>query len=136
MSKRTQYRITEVKEAKQVATDFLKSVDLDKAVDFGLPEIDDRYHIWRVPILSKNKENIGEIVIDAITTLINDKKSTNKEVLESRLLGRKAVNGHRNGSKENGDCPKISNLRNTIRFGDSEQLLTDTPNESVDLVFT
>lgn len=136
MSKKTLYKITEVKEAKQVATDFLKSVDLDKAVDFGLPEIDDRYHIWRVPILSKNKENIGEIVIDAITTLVNDKKSTNKEVLESRLLGRKAVNGHRTGSKENGDCPKISKLRNTIGFGDSEQLLTDTPNESVDLVFT
>src|SRR5215211_7713111 len=128
MSKKTQYRITEVKEAKQVATDFLKSVD------FGLPEIDDRYHIWRVPILSKNKENIGEVVIDAITTLINDKKSTNKEVLESRLPGRKIVNGHGNSSKDNGDCPKISNLRNTIRFGDSEQLLTDTPNESVDLV--
>lgn len=75
MSKKTRYKITEVKEAKQVATDFLKSVDLDKAVDFGLPEIDDRYHIWRVPILSKNKENIGEVVIDAITTLINDKKA-------------------------------------------------------------
>lgn len=136
MSKKTRYKITEVKDAKQVAKDFLKSIDLDKAVDFGLPEIDDRYHIWRVPILSKNKEKIGEIVIDAITTLINDKKSTSKEVLESRLLGRKAINGHRINSKENGDCPKISNLRNTIGFGDSEQLLTDMPNESVDLVFT
>jgi DNA modification methylase len=136
MSKKTRYKITEVKDAKQVATDFLKSIDLEKAVDFGLPEIDDRYHIWRVPILSKNKEKIGEIVIDAITTLINDKKSTSKEVLESRLLGRKAVNGHHVKSKEKGDCPKISNLRNTIGFGDSEQLLTDLPSESVDLVFT
>lgn len=138
MSKKTLYKITEVKEAKQVARDFLKSVELDKAVDFGLPEIDDRYHIWRVPILSKNKENIGEIVIDAITTLINDKKSTTKEVLESRLLGRKIINGHTNESTDrgNGDFPKISNLRNTIGFGDSEQLLTDTPNESLDLVFT
>lgn len=56
MIKKTRYKITEVKEAKQVATDYLKSIHLDKAVDFGLPEIDDRYHIWRVPILSKNKE--------------------------------------------------------------------------------
>ena len=55
MSKKTQYKITEVKDAKQVAADFLKSIDLDKAVDFGLPEIDDRYHIWRVPVLSKKQ---------------------------------------------------------------------------------
>lgn len=144
MSKRKLYRITEVKDAKAVSKEYLKTVALDKAIDFGLPEIDDRYHIWRVPLLSKTKENIGEIVIDAVTSLINQKKSTNIEVLESRLLGRKPVNGH-NGNghvngyangKENGDIPKISNLRNTVGFGDSEQLLADTPNESVDLVFT
>jgi DNA modification methylase len=144
MSKKKIYRITEVKEAKQVSKDYLKTIALEKAIDFGLPEIDDRYHIWRVPLLSKSKENIGEIVIDAVTSLINEKKSTNKTVLESRLLGRKHLNGS-NGNrqihghsqeKENGDAPKISNLRNTVGFGDSEQLLADTPNESVDLVFT
>lgn len=140
MGKKKLYRITEVKDAKQVTREYLKTIDLDNAIDFGLPEIDDRYHIWRVPLLSKNKENIGEIVIDAITSLINEKKSTNKEVLESRLLGRKHQNG--NGTTthtkdyENGDVPKISNLRNTVGFGDSEQLLMDMPNESVDLVFT
>ncbi|HET7115370.1 MAG TPA: site-specific DNA-methyltransferase [Hanamia sp.] len=142
MSKRNLYRITEVKEAKQVSKGYLETIELEKAIDFGLPEIDDRYHIWRVPLLSKNKENIGEIVIDAITTLVNEKKSTDKDVLESRLLGRKIINGHGgknkkgNATKEYGEIPKISNLRNTVGFGDSEQLLTDTPNESIDLVFT
>jgi len=144
MSKKKIYRITEVKEAKQVSRDYLKTMELDKAVDFGLPEVDDRYHIWRVPLLNKIKENIGEIVIDAVTSLINSKKSTDKAVLESRLLGRKYqngsngnghLNGHSNG-KDNSDTPKLSNLRNTVGFGDSEQLLADTPNESVDLVFT
>jgi len=144
MSKKKIYRITEVKEAKQVSKDYLITMELEKAIDFGLPEIDDRYHIWRVPLLSKTKENIGEIVIDAITSLINEKKSTTKIVLESRLLGRKLLNGYnRNGhlnghieENENGDVPKISNLRNTVGFGDSEQLLSDTPNESIDLIFT
>jgi DNA modification methylase len=144
MSKKKIYRITEVKEAKQVSKDYLKTMELDKAVDFGLPEVDDRYHIWRVPLLNKTKENIGEIVIDAVTSLINSKKSTAKAVLESRLLGRKYQNvsngnGHLNGhsnDKDNSDTPKLSNLRNTVGFGDSEQLLADTPNESVDLVFT
>ena len=121
MDKKKQYRINEVKQAKQVAFDYLKSFELDKAIDFGLPEIDDRYHIWRVPLLSKNNEAIGEVVIDAITTLINEKKSSNKKVLESRLLGRKYVNDTNNEIdpfSENGAIPKISNLRNTVGFGD------------------
>lgn len=144
MSKKNQYRITEVSQAKQVSKDYLKTMDLDNAVEFGLPEIDDRYHIWRVPLLNKMKDSIGEIVIDAITSLINEKKSTNKSVLESRLLGRNAGNSKsKNGDykeKINGidtfDTPKISNLRNTVGFGDCETLLAETPNESVDLIFT
>jgi len=132
-TKKVHYKITTVEQAKTVSRNFLKSIELDKAIDFGLPEIDDRYHIWRVPVKSKNNENIGEIVIDAFTTLINEKKTTNKEVLESRLLGRK------NGTevkKNGGSTPKISSLRNTIGLGDSETLLQETPSESVDLVFT
>lgn len=127
------YRITTVEQAKFVASSYLKTVELDKVIDFGLPEIDDRYHIWRVPLKSQNNENIGEIVIDAISTLINEKKTTTKEVLESRLLGRKNKS---QGKKDKGAIPKISNLRNTIGLGDSEFLLQETPSESIDLVFT
>lgn len=140
MSKKKLYRIKDVKEAKNVSKGYLQSLDLDKAIDFGLPEIDDRYHIWRVPLLSKQRENIGEIVIDAVTTLINEKKTTSREVIESRLLGRKTPSSTRRGKIDGGkgrnDEPKVSNLRNTVGFGDSEHLLNDTPNESIDLVFT
>jgi DNA modification methylase len=126
MDKKRKYRITEVKQAKSISHDFLQSIKLEKAIDFGLPEIDDRYHIWRVPLLNKGKELIGEVVIDAITTL-----------LESRLLGRKSVNGNGNiNGNGKSDVPKISNLLNTIGFGDSEELLSEMPAESVDLVFT
>jgi len=73
-------------------------------------------------------------VIDAITTIIDSSKTTTKEILENRLLGRPdaVVKAKRAAS----DCPKISMLANTIALGDSENLLKDTPNESVDLVFT
>lgn len=74
MDKKRQYRITEVRQAKSIASDFLNSIQLEKAIEFGLPEIDDRYHIWRVPLLNKAKEAIGEVVIDAVTTFINEKK--------------------------------------------------------------
>ncbi|OQX76389.1 MAG: site-specific DNA-methyltransferase [Bacteroidetes bacterium 4484_276] len=134
------YKITEVVQAKEVARNYLKTIDLNNAIIFGLPEIDDRYHIWRVPLLNSDKEKIGEIVIDAVTTLINEKKTTNKEILESRLLGRKGINVKKIQFKKirsNGNSiPKISNLRNTIGFGDSEELLAETPKESIDLVFT
>src|SRR5690606_20141993 len=113
------------------------TIQLDKAIKFGLPEVDDRYHIWRVPLLSKQSESVGEIVIDAITTLIIEKKSTNKEVLESRLLGRKVTKKSESDIlNENGAIPKISFLRNTVGYGDSENLLSETPSESIDLIFT
>lgn len=131
--KKNSYKITTVEQAKSVSKNFLKTIELDKAIEFGLPEIDDRYHIWRVPLKNKSKDKIGEIVIDAITTLINEKKTTSKELLESRLLGRKNPKLKNNMKNE---IPKTSNLRNTIGLGDSEDLLVDTPKESVDLVFT
>ena len=87
---------------------YLNSIELDKAIDFGLPEIDDRYHIWRVPVKSKNNESIGEVVIDALTTLINEKKTTSKELLESRLLGRRNIsykNKKANSVIKNIKCP-------------------------------
>ncbi|MBI5010936.1 MAG: site-specific DNA-methyltransferase, partial [Bacteroidia bacterium] len=139
MVKKSLYRIKTVIEAKEVTTNYLKTISLDKAIDFGLPEVDDRYHIWRVPLLSKQGDQIGEIVIDAVSTLINERKSTNKEVLEAKLLGRNSLNNDEEKETknyENGSIPKISFLRNTVGFGDSEELLIDTPSESVDLVFT
>lgn len=136
MDKRSRYRITEVSHAKQISKEYLALHGLDNAVEFGLPEIDDRYHIWRVPVLSKQKENVGEIVIDAISTLINEKKTTKPDILESRLLGRKFASNHNGLSNGNAAIPKISNLRNTVGSGDSELLLQETPNESIDLIFT
>ena len=38
--------------------------------------------------------------------------------------------------QKKGDFVRLSTLRNTIGFGDSEELLKDLPSESVDLVFT
>lgn len=134
--KKQQYKVTENKQAREIALEYLKRFQLEKAIEFGLPEVDDRYHIWRVPLKSLKGELIGEITIDAITTLINDKKSSQKEVLESRLLGRK-INKDILKAKSNGQIkPKISTIKNTIGLGDSEELLADTPSESVDLVFT
>ncbi len=131
-NKRTSYRVSTTKEAKAIALDYLKNLELDKVTKFGLPEIDDRFDIWRVPILSSDSSKIGEVVIDAITTFIDETKTTTGEILENRLLGRKDTAK----KKTDNSAPTISMLANTIRLGDSEEELSDMPNGCVDLVFT
>lgn len=127
------YRVKTAKEAKSISSDYLKDLELDKVISFGLPEIDDRFNIWRIPLKSKDNTAIGEVVIDAITTLIDSSKTTPKELLENRLLGRSDTSLKK---KSKGSVPKISMLRNTIGMGDSEELLKELPAESVDLIFT
>ncbi len=109
---------------------------MEKVIGFGLPEVDDRYHVWRVPLLNKaNRNQIGEVVIDARTSLILKDKSTSPIVLEARLLGR---NGRKiaNKTPRSNNKYSLSSLRNTIALGNSEEILQDLPAGSVDLVFT
>lgn len=131
------YAVTTVAQAKQVARNYLAGVDVDSAlIRFGLPEVDDRYHIWRVPLVNgPANERVGEIVIDARTSLVQHDRSTDLALLGSR--GNGSANGRRGGKRGPRPSPIArSELRNTILLGDSEETLPDLPAESVDLVFT
>ncbi len=137
VAEQRKYAVLDVQAAKRIALIWLQSAKLENSIEFGLPEVDDRYHIWRVPLLSKAaKERIGEVVIDARTSLILQNKSTSPAQLEARLLGR----GHEETAVQpeprNNGTYQLSNLRNTIALGDCEQILQDLPAESVNLVFT
>ena len=128
------YLVTTVAQAKEISTLWLEEVELKQVIRFGLPEIDDRYHIWRVPLLPHDGDaKIGEIVIDAFTTGIVFEKTTKPKMLESRLLKKNEIKASK--SRKKGSYP-ISSLRNTIGLGDSVELLDDMPAASVDLVFT
>lgn len=127
------YRIRNGEEARSVGKVYLHEIDLANVIDFGLPEVDDRYDFWRIPLKAKNGDRIGEIVVDAKTTFINTNRTTSKEILENRLLGRSGSPIKKQIRK---GIPKISTLRNTIGIGDSEELLKELPSECVDLVFT
>jgi DNA modification methylase len=123
-----------VEQARDIATAWLENVGLEAAIDFGLPEVDDRYHVWRVPLVGQDsRERIGEVVIDAHTSLIYGDKSTSKDILEKRLLKRQGVKTRPRARKK---PYKLSTLRNTIACGDAEDVLQELPEESVDLVFT
>lgn len=136
VAEQRRYSVLDVQSAKQAATVWLARAELENAIDFGLPEVDDRYHVWRVPLLARsNGARLGEVVIDARTALILESKSTAPETLEARLLGRSEKINPRTTLKSSAPYP-VSDLRNTIAAGDCEDILQDLPAESVDLVFT
>ncbi|MCB8945990.1 MAG: site-specific DNA-methyltransferase [Ardenticatenaceae bacterium] len=136
VAEKRKYHVLLADDARMVARNWLERIDLAGAVSFGLPEIDDRYHVWRVPLIRTDaEERVGEVVIDAYTSLLLTDKSTTPEILEARLLRRKtAVTNHKKTKKKKNY--KLSTLRNTIAAGDAEEILPEFPEESVDLVFT
>lgn len=136
VAEKRNYSVLNVKSAKEVALLWLQTVRLENAIDFGLPEVDDRYHYWRVPLIGKNDEGeLGEIVIDARTSLVIQDKSTNASTIEARLLGRNGTESRITNAKSNGKY-ELSSMRNVIALGDSEEILQDLPANSVNLVFT
>ncbi len=135
VKKTKNYNINTVAEAKSVANIWLEKIGLIQVIDFGLPEIDDRYNIWRVPLINKlNSHHIGEVTIDAISTFLDENKTTKPEILKNRILN---GNGHLKLNKQsNGDTYEISAQRNTVAFGDAEKILQEMAAKSVDLIFT
>lgn len=128
------YLVTTVAQAKEITLAWLSEIELCNVIEFGLPEIDDRYHIWRVPLVACGTgARVGEVVIDAYTTEVVNEKTTKPAMLESRLLGK---NEERPLKKHRHNIYPISNLRNTIGLGDCVELIDDMPVGSVDLVFT
>mgnify|MGYP000184111045 FL=1 len=128
------YAVLTADQARQIALEWLKAGRLENAIALGLPEVDDRYHVWRVPLLGGGSgERIGEVVIDAYTSLVVENRSTRFDVLEARLLGRPPEG---TPMSRRSDRYLLSSLRNIVALGDCEEILTELPAQSVDLVFT
>src|SRR5436309_14438972 len=89
------YLVTTVAQAKEITTGWLSEIELDKVLKLGLPEVDDRYHIWRVPLCNAHGVKIGEVVINAYTTEILGDKTTRPEMLEARLLQKREAGAAR-----------------------------------------
>ena len=129
------YAVLTVSDAKALSLEYLSSLDgivIDK-LSFGLPEVDDRFHIWRVPVKVKNVK-IAEIVLDAKTGHIDAAKTTKTEIIarrEEKLLGRAPVKKRSRKKKI-----ELSHLSNTLILGDSIIEIEKLPKESVGLVFT
>ncbi|MDB9429225.1 site-specific DNA-methyltransferase [Microcystis aeruginosa CS-555/01A07] len=134
VSEKRGYLLRTVAEAKEIVLNWLRKINLVNAIKLGLPEVDDRYHIWRVPLCNEQKKTVGEVVIDAYTTEILADRTTRTEIIIARLLKQdeSKLENRKKPKKEY----KLSSLRNTIGFGDCGELLEEMPAESVDLIFT
>lgn len=133
VAQKRRYAVLTVENARQIIIAWLERIDLAAAITLGLPEVDDRYNVWRVPLLAAaSGERVGEAVIDAYSTFVLQDKSTDVAVLEARLLKR-AV---RRPAPANNRTYQPSDLRNTIALGDAVQVLEELPSEAVDLAFT
>lgn len=133
VAERRRYQVHTTREAKAIASLAVAEAALEKQVEFGLAEIDDRYDIWRVPVLGP-AGRVGEIVIDATTSLIQEDRSTDGTLMRARL----ARMGPAGPRATRPPAPAIvgSPLANTIIQGDSEVTLAELPAGSVDLAFT
>ena len=131
------YAVLNAEQARQIARNWLIHMKLNNSIAFGLPEIDDRTHTWRIPLKHNEKGKLGEIVVDAKTSLIDGKKTTKCEVIEARLLSRDLKENVISSSKTQMQEKRLlSCVRNTIACGDSEEVLQDLPADSIDLIFT
>lgn len=131
------YAVTTVSDAKKIAKTWLASFKLENAVDFGLPEVDDRYHVWRVPLVKQGSNcRVGELVLDAYNSIVLAEETTKPDVIESRLLGRVESSPPKDVQTKMPEQMQASFVRNTVILGDCEQALLEMPSQSVDLIFT
>jgi DNA modification methylase len=138
VAEQRRYSVLTTRDAKRIASMQLRHWDLEPFITFGLPEIDDRYHVWRVPLLSSTtNERVGELVINARTSKVNAVKSTAQAILRDRLHGN-ATQALESATRRNGKPPSPSNIkpRDVILLGDCAQVLGSVPPQSVHLVFT
>lgn len=137
VSEQRNYTVLNTEQAKEITnqylSEYLESMD---GIGYGLPEIYDRYHIWNVPVLYKNRV-IGEIAINAYSKEIDKGLSSDLSV----LLGRKekidtgdmvAIKKW----KKRKEPYRISDLKNMVLQGRAEFVLSQLPEQSIDLIFT
>jgi len=126
------YLVTSTTQAKKIAKSYLEKLDLVDKFSFGLPEVDDRYHVWRVPLVITG-QRIGEIVINSKTSTIDHEKSSKSPFLIKKAM---EVNHTPKKVKQGKKIISKSPLNNTLLQGNCAETLKKLPDESVNLVFT
>lgn len=128
--------IKTAKEAKEVVNKYLCDNNITN-FEMGLPEIIDRYRLWQIPVIYKDN-TIGTIYINYISGEINKSKSSNINVLVSRIskIDDGKIEKTNKTIKKNKKEYIISNLENTLILGKSQLALKHIDDQCVDMIFT
>jgi DNA modification methylase len=130
------YAVTSTAQVKKIVLSYLADEsEAFASAKLGLPEVDDRYHVWRIPVLDSSKERVGEVVVNAKTGDLDLGKSSETSVMVQKLAEYQPGEAKK-ATKSKKSVIVRSELRNTLIQGDAELALAELPAESVDLVFT
>lgn len=139
VSEQRGYNVTDAKKARSIAAGLLAEWNLDFPLTYGLPEIDDRYHVWRVPLIAgPASERVGEVVVDARTALVQEKRTSRRDAIVERARRATGTTQAHAESERRTWTPAaaLPELCNSIIPGDAEETLTGLPAESIGLAFT
>ena len=117
-------------DARLIAQDWVTANLVNRTVEFGLPEVDDRYQAWQIALLSPlSGQVVGGLRISCRDGLIQ--LATQPDIIEARLSGKsdKFIQTCR-------DTPRLIPNGHEIRCGDSRQILDEYHSESLDFVIT
>lgn len=135
VTEKRNYIVKTSDEAKNIAIEYLSKSNIStNIISFGLPEINDRYNIWKVPVLS-NCQFLGDIIINAFSGDINQELSSEISIIQKRIDSAKKTESHKEKKTKKSKFI-VSNLNNMIIQGRSEVALRSLPEQSIDLIFT
>lgn len=136
VAERRKYSVKTTEEAKDIVFSHIKEAPFfDDNITYGLPEINDRYHVWKVP-LKYFGIDVGDIIINAYTRNIEAALSSDFSVIEGRVNSVKSGNTTQNSKRSKGKKFIVSDLDNMIIKGRAEVALKTLPEQSVDMIFT
>jgi DNA modification methylase len=125
-----------VKEVRDIVFGWIKRElpDLSELVAVGLPEVDDRYDLWRVPLVLRNGNNngIGEIKVNKEGKIVGHTKLTFvrariKKWQKNRVKGEK---------EEKTGVFRPAPVPNKVILGDACTVLEELPRDTAQLVIT
>jgi len=124
-----------VGKVREIAQKWINKYFQDKKqhIAFGLPEVDDRYNLWRVPITLADAPSqlIGEVRINFEGKIAS---STRKEYIRARIESADRKDIQKGSKKKTIFYP--ASIPNKIILGDAKLVLEEFPPDTAQLIIT
>jgi DNA modification methylase len=121
-----------VSHVKDIIREKLAVLGFSDQITVELPEFDDRYNLWRCQLTASSKY-IGEVSVCGLKQTIIEEKTTDVKLIQARLEDIQQIKGKKPNTRKK---IQMSPMENSLYLGDSESILKQLPEESINLVFT